>query len=94
MRKIYPVMTDKRKKWLATLVEEGPKNRWKSRTGYDCMQLGWTEWDYRRDGKPISAEEALEASRAGMIDFTMDAERITPLGLAALKEAGYDRKDI
>lgn len=88
---LHPVMTPKRMAWLISLIEKGPRPRGKGRTGYDCMQLGWTEWDFKRDGKPISSEEAWEAMRAGIHDFTMDGERITAAGKKALRGAGYDR---
>jgi len=81
---IHPRMTAARRAWLERLRDDGPAERGKSRTGFDCMQLGWTEWDYRVDGKPITADEAREQSRAGMINYTILKERITEAGLRAL----------
>lgn len=40
---IYHTLTEKRRAWLELLRDHSPAPR-RSRVGYDCMILGWTEW--------------------------------------------------
>lgn len=58
-REIIRRMTPGRLAWLTLLRDHGPHVRGRGVTGYQCMRLGWTEWDFRRpDGSPITAEQA------------------------------------
>lgn len=52
-------LTEKRQAWLLRLRDSGPAFRAKTRTGYDCMQAGWTEWWARfKDGREMPMSEA------------------------------------
>ena len=89
-RIIHPTLTPARRKWLEQLRDNGPGHRSRGPVGYCCMQLRWTEWDFRFEGEPIS--EAAAKERFG--DRWWDAvaargmgERITPEGLEVLKQA-------
>lgn len=80
-------LTAKRRAWLKRLLL-GPAHR-TSRTGFDTMQAGWTEWNYHdASGNPISLAEAKE--RWGLpglwSHITSDGERITDLGRKVLME--------
>lgn len=64
MGKIHPRMTPSRKEWLETL-ENGPAKRGRSMVGFQCMQLGWTEWDIKlADGSRL--ERITEAGRSAL----------------------------
>lgn len=82
-------MTPARRVWLQQLANEGPARRAKSVVGLQCMELGWTEWDYRAGGQPITAVEARERFGDGWWYKVnhYNLERITPAGRAALARA-------
>lgn len=86
--KRHSTMTAARRLWLETLTH-GPARRPKSRVGFDCMQLGWTEWNYLRpDGMPISEQEARTEFGQDwfhVVKLPDFAERITEAGRAALR---------
>lgn len=75
-------LTDKRRAWLQQLLV-GPASRPAGRVGFDCMQLKWTEWDYRtRDGVPIGFEEAKRVYGIEHVweHISSRAERLTAIG--------------
>ena len=78
---LRPTLTKKRLQWLQLLLL-GPRERGANRTGYDCMRLGWTEWNYRdQQGREMTAAEA--KARFGdeyWMHCTMFGERLTPAG--------------
>lgn len=83
-------MTDKRRAWLVQLRDYGPAKRGRTKTGYDCMHAGWTEWDYRLlDGTPTTSEAAREQFGHEWWNYVLHnwEERITESGLAALDGA-------
>lgn len=89
--RIKPTLSPGRRAWLERLVVS-PAKRGRGRVGYDCMQLGWAEWDYRRadTGMPISQEMArLEFGDQWFhcVRNPDDLERITAAGRAALRES-------
>lgn len=55
-----PTLTAKRRVWLERLRDQGPAERGRSRVGYDCMHLGWTEWNYTdpTTGEPLTVTTA------------------------------------
>jgi hypothetical protein len=85
-------LTPARRAWLHKLKNEGVAKRAKSRTGYDCMRAGWTEWNF----VPLSgAEENLTHAEAKARfgdkywDFVgISGERLTPLGKKVLADEG------
>ena len=83
--KLTNTLTKNRREYLSRLLD-GPKPR-DGRfgpTGFQCMKLGWIEWDYRHEGKQITGFEWLDLLRAGeRPDNTFD-ERLTPSGRSAL----------
>jgi hypothetical protein len=82
-------MTPKRREWLTKLRDEGPAKRTRGSIGYDCMQAGWAEWDYRLPGgTPISDFEARERFGDGWWERVIHdgGERITDAGRSALDE--------
>ncbi len=91
-RDIQPKLTPARHRWLARLATDGPSKRPpRSRVGYDCMKLGWTEWDMRLDGVPITKEEIREKFPEGIgrrLDPMDYRERLTAAGQAMLESAG------
>lgn len=58
---LHPRWTPQRHAWLRQLVETPGVNR-TTRTGFDCMRLGWTEWA-RENGVEISGEQITDAGR-------------------------------
>jgi len=91
-RRVRPTITVERRRWLRQLRDEGPaKRKDRSRSGYDCMTLGWTEWSVL----DLSNQERLTWGEAqarypdGLhlssvkVDYL---EIITAEGLAALKD--------
>lgn len=81
-------LTPARRAWLEKLASEGPCKRRRGTVGITCMRQGWTEWDYRLDGKPITEADARE--RFGNLWFEHVEhnwlERITPAGRARLAQ--------
>lgn len=81
-------MTPGRQAWLAKLAGEGPQRRAAhGPAGYECMRLGWTEWDYHFEDRPIAPPDAARRfGEAWMIhvDVPHWRERITEAGRAAL----------
>jgi hypothetical protein len=78
-------------RWLNTVRQFPGTRRSRSRTGYVCMQRGWTEWNYR----VLGAERAATAAEAREVfgdrwwgHVEIDGERITDEGLRVLREAG------
>jgi hypothetical protein len=82
-----PTMTANRFKWLKRL-EIGPANRGHSRVGYDCMQLGWTEWNYvNAGGEAMTGVEARARYGEQWWNAVQIAgERLTDAGREALKK--------
>jgi len=89
-RLLHPDMTKPRKAWLEHLLAHGPAKRRKSPVGFNCMQLGWTEWNYSLpDGTPVTKADAKERFGEKWFDnvTTNFEERITEAGRAALQAA-------
>lgn len=42
--RIKPNMTPGRLAWLLRLRDDGPQPRPRGRVGFDCLELGWSEW--------------------------------------------------
>jgi hypothetical protein len=68
--KLKDTMTAKRREWLETLCA-GPAQR-KDKVGYDCMQLGWTEWVPDVDGRPGTKERITDAGREALERFNAE----------------------
>jgi hypothetical protein len=97
-RRIRSGMSEPRKRWLIKLVELGPQERPRGPVGFYCMNLGWTTWVVRdrQTGQRITLVEAI-ARYGPWISVHCDRghlEDITEAGKNALKEAGYDCKDV
>jgi len=93
-RLLHPIMTPARKAWLEHLRDHGPAKRGKSPVGFNCMRLGWTEWNYSLPGgTPITPELAKECFGSYWFDSVTNnfEERITPAGRAALELARPDK---
>lgn len=71
---IWPNLTPARRAWLERLeAQRVCDGRVKGRTGYDCMQLGWTQWvrgvkDGRYFGEALTdaGHRVLEEARAAL----------------------------
>jgi hypothetical protein len=74
-RTIWPQVTPARAAWLTRLEREGVVDgRPRGRTGFDCMQLGWSTWVYVKEGDgPIAWDNVRNIGEA-----------ITPAGRHAL----------
>jgi hypothetical protein len=74
-------MTLKRLQWLR-LLDVKPSNPRKTRTGYDCMAAGLTEWNYvNAKGEHMTAAEAKERYGDRYWDHVrIEGERLTKLG--------------
>lgn len=84
-----PKMTAARRDWLELLRDEGPQPRGRSRVGFDCHRLGWTDWAYTLNEPgypPITMTEAQARFGEKWFDHVLLAgEHITPAGLLALE---------
>ncbi|KFC62728.1 hypothetical protein FF80_03295 [Devosia sp. LC5] len=91
-REIIRRMTPGRLAWLTLLRDHGPHVRGRGTVGYQCMRLGWTEWDFRRpDGAPITAEQAHAEYGDGWWGHVSNVgERITDAGRSALAVEGRE----
>lgn len=82
-------LTGKRRAWLEMLRKSGPLSRGEAsgRVGFDCMQLGWTEWividEHKGDQIGWSVACDRYADPLLHIKFTQ-LEAITADGLAIL----------
>lgn len=81
-------LTEARRVWLTKLRDDGPAKRQRNKVGYECMTLGWTEWNARdaATGAALSKDEALGRMYA-RLGHTIEhswLERITDAGLRAL----------
>jgi hypothetical protein len=81
-----PRMTAKRFAWLK-LLEIVSAIRSRSRVGYDCMQLGWTEWNYvNTECEAMTGPEAKERyGEQWWNRVQIKGERLTDAGREALK---------
>jgi hypothetical protein len=80
-------LTPCRRAWLELLAEKGPRERDHTTTGFYCHQAGWTEWNYRFEGRDMTMDEARECVPEPFWENARAAgERITEAGLAKLKE--------
>jgi hypothetical protein len=81
-----PTMTASRFEWLKRL-QTGSASRSKSRVGYDCMVLGWTEWNYvNTDGEAMTGDEAFKRYGDQWWNrVKIKGERLTDAGREALK---------
>lgn len=79
--------------WLHLLELKPGSSRQRSRSGYLCMQRGWTEWNYRdRQGEEMTQVEA--EKRYGFKYWEhvrIHGERLTDAGLAVLDQHWPDR---
>jgi hypothetical protein len=82
---IHPRLTPVRRAWLESLATLGVATRGRGRTGYDCMQLGWTKWIWvdRETGARLTADEVRER---GYRDIEIIGEELTDAGRAVLAE--------
>lgn len=83
---IHPHLTPGREAWLRKLLN-GPAKRGRGPAGFQCMKLGWTEWDYRTpSGEQITASAAKERYGDRWFEIVTNdfLERITPEGRRAL----------
>ena len=91
-RLVRPMITVERRRWLRQLRDEGPaKRKERSRSGFDCMSLGWTEWSVLdlKNQERLTWAEAQHRYPNGdhLANIKMDyLEIITAKGLAALKD--------
>ena len=78
--------TTRQLEWLTLLSLKPGSVRQKSRVAYDCMQKGWTQWNYRaRDGAMLTQEEAQERFGERYWEHVrVHGERLTEAGKAAL----------
>jgi hypothetical protein len=89
-----PTLTPARRAWLERLRDHGPAHRGGSRVGYDCMNLGWTTWNYTdpTTGEPLTSDEARARYGKewwGVVGGSgLLAERITATGRAVLEAGG------
>lgn len=88
---LKPHLTRKRRAWLETLRDGGPQRRPKGRVGFDCMNLGWTEWNHCRAEPPFEPLNLVAAKAEFGGDWFLKTlivgERITPAGMLVLAEA-------
>lgn len=83
-------LTTARLAWLSRLATGGPAHRARGRVGYDCMQLGLTEWNWveASSGEPVSVDDARKLHKDRFWDhIKTDGERITGFGLEVLRRA-------
>ena len=86
------VMTAKRLAWLRLLRDNGPQERPPhSRVGYDCMQNGWTEWDYKMpDGTTAASYNEMRDAYGDdwyvTGDWSQRRDRLTLLGRTVLEK--------
>jgi hypothetical protein len=83
-----PTMTASRIEWLKRVEIGLPINRSRGRTGYDCMVLGWTEWNYvNAGGEAMTGDEAFKRYGEQWSNRVKIAgERLTDAGREALKK--------
>jgi hypothetical protein len=80
-------LTYARRAWLELLAEQGPHERQHGPTGFFCHQVGWTEWNYRYEGRDMTMDEAKACVPEPFWEHARAAgERITEAGLAILRE--------
>ena len=81
-------LTPKRRAYLERLLDGPlPRDGSKGKTGYDCMQADWTEWDFQIDGKRVSRDEYRQAIKDGYRPDAMAyEERLTPAGRAVVEK--------
>lgn len=77
-------LTSARLAWLRKLAN-GPAERPRSRVGYDCMRLGWAEWN-TVDDKGANIPCPAPGEWRGVV---VHGERLTENGRQVLRQAGY-----
>jgi hypothetical protein len=85
-------MTYHRMRWLMKLRDEGIAVRSNNRVGFDCMQAGWTEWNWfdEKTGDALTWKEAQdrygdEDSETFWKHISASGERLTDKGYYALR---------
>lgn len=70
-RVLRPRATTGRLEWLRAVANDATAKRQRGSVGYDCMQLGWTQWRYDADGN-IGGEELTDTGRAILLSHSED----------------------
>jgi hypothetical protein len=81
---LHPLLTPARRTWLESLAALGIATRGRGRTGFNCMQIGWTKWVWvdTKTGAQLTADEVRER---GHRDVKIIGEELTDAGRAILK---------
>lgn len=61
--RIHPTYSPTRHAWLQRLADEGTAKR-NSKTGHNCMVLGWTRWATYGERRTFGPERLTRAGRA------------------------------
>ena len=82
--------TAARLRWLQELETKGISQRGRTRVGFDCMQAGWTEWNYTdATGANMTYDEAMHRYGGRYWDHTrINGERLTATGRQVLATHG------
>jgi hypothetical protein len=66
LRKPYtlkPELSPGRRAWLEQLEADGPAARGRGPIGYQCMRLGWTQWERDAQGVITGRDQITEVGR-------------------------------
>jgi hypothetical protein len=85
---IHPTLSPGRRAWLEKLARDGKASRPRGNVGYDCMQLGWTEWAVMTaDGAVMGWAEAGAKYPGAWRSSPMVGEMLTDEGRRVLLRA-------
>lgn len=67
--------TAHRQAWLERL-EQGPAARAANPVGFQCMELGWTDWERGAGERPTHRETLTEAGRAQLAAWRAEGRTV------------------